>query len=113
MTNNERAVVKTMLFKRDKEVATVILSVPKERLGNCKMIPRKDGTVQPNSFGVFIDVLGKDLFTPKYAYPFTKYEAYLNSQGWEFVCVVKGTYGKTIEEARSTAYIYIRAYKAL
>lgn len=113
MTNNERAVVKTMLFKRGKDVATVVLSVPKDHLGNCKMITRRDGTVQPNSFGVFIDVFGKDLFAPKYAYPFTKYEAYMNSQGWEFVCVVKNTYGKTIKEARTTAYIYILAYKAL
>ena len=113
MTNSKKIAVKTMLFKRGKDVATVVACVPEERFGNCKLVKNKDGKVRLNSFGVFIEVRGKDLFTPKYHCPLTKYESYLASQGWEFVCSIRGTYGKTVPNAFDIAHIYIRAYKAL
>lgn len=113
MTNSKKIAVKTMLFKRGEDVATVVACVPEDRFGNCKLVKNKDGKVRPNSWGVFIEVMGKDLFTPKYSLPLTKYESYLTSQGWEFVCSIKGAYGKTIPDAFDIAHIYIRAYKAL
>ena len=105
MTNSKKIAVKTMLFKRGEDVATVVACVPEERLGECKLVKNKDGKVRPNSWGVFIEVIGKDLFAPKYSLPLTKYESYLASQ--------KGAYGKTVPDAFDIAHICIRAYKAL
>lgn len=113
MTNSKKIAVKTMLFKRGDDVATVVACVPEERFGNCKLVKNKDGKVHPNSCGVFIEVMGKDLFAPKCSLPLTKYESYLASQGWEFVCSVKEAYGNTVPNAFYVAHIYIRAYKAL
>lgn len=113
MTNSKRIAVKTMLFKRGKDVAIVVACVPEEHFGECKLVKNKDGKVRPNSGGVFIEVKGKDLFTPKRSLTLTKYESYLTSQGWEFVCSVKEAYGKEIPNAFDIARIYIRAYKAL
>ena len=113
MTNSKKIAVKTMLFKRGRDVATVVAYVPEEHFGNCKLVKSKDGKVRPDSYGVFIEVRGRDLFAPKYPWPLTKYESYLTSQGWEFVCSIKETYGKTTSNAFAIALIYIRAYKAL
>lgn len=113
MTNSKKIAVKTMLFKRGEDVATVVACVPEERFGACKLVKNKDGKVRPDSCGVFIEVMGKDLFAPKCSLPLTKYESYLVSQGWGFVCSIKGAYGQTVPDAFGIAHICIRAYKAL
>lgn len=98
---NNFVTVKACVFKRGNEYATVLCTVPPERLG-CDLKQLKDGSIRPDSYGTYIRVMGRKLITPLFPMTLTSYEKYLKREGWSFAFTVKEARGKQVIEAFNT-----------
>lgn len=98
---NNFIVVKACVFKQGNEYATVLCTVPPERLG-CDLKQLRDGSIRPDSYGTYIRVMGRELITPLSSMTLSTYERYLEKEGWTFAFTVKEARGKHVEEAFDT-----------
>ena len=109
--------VKAMIFRRffpsgHIAYATVLCCVPKECYGKTKIV-NYDGKCQPESCGTFIRAIGFELITPNRIIPLTRYEKYLEKEGWKFVSTIKSARNKKIKDAFELGRLTIETIKSL
>ena len=90
--------VKACVYKRGNEYATVLCTVPSDRVG-CDLMQMRDGSIRPVSGGTYIRVIGRMLISPLSPTTLTNYERYLEKEGWEFVFTVKEARGQACKRA--------------
>lgn len=114
---NSLICVKAMIFQRifsngHIAYATVLCCVPKEDYGKVK-IGSLDGKPHPESRGTFIRATGFELMSPIRAIPLSRYEKYLEKEGWKFVTTVKSARGKAKKEVFEASRLTIDIIKSL
>lgn len=114
---NTLTVVKAMIFKRIFDnghiaYATVLCCVPNEAYGKVKVECRGD-KFYPESCGTFIRAIGFELISPNHIIPLTRYEKYLEKEGWTFLTTVKSAKGKNVKEAFELGKTMIEAIKVI
>lgn len=90
--------VKACVYKRGNEYATVLCTVPSDKVG-CDLIRMRDGSILPASGGTYIRAIGRKLISPLSCTTLTDYERYLEKEGWKFAFTVKEARGKHVKEA--------------
>lgn len=95
---NNFVTVKACVYKRGNEYATVLCTVPSDKVG-CDLIRMRDGSILPASGGTYIRAIGRKLISPLSPMSLTAYERDLETEGWEFAFTVKEARGKHVKEA--------------
>lgn len=114
---NSLVCVKAMVFERKFNngyivYATILCCVPNEAYRKTKIGTWGDKP-HPESCGTFIRAIGFELISPNHIIPLTRYEKYLEKEGWKFLTTVKSARGKTQKEAFETSRLTIEAIKTL
>lgn len=114
---NSLICVKAMVFNRKFNnghiaYATVLCCVPNEAYGKVKVECRGD-KFHPESCGTFIRAIGFELISPHHIIPLTRYEKYLEKEGWKFLTTVKSARGKSQKEAFEASRLTIKVIKSL
>lgn len=114
---NTFVVAKAMIFQRIFEnghiiYATILCCVPSNDYEKVK-IGCWGNKPHPESCGTFIRAIGFELMSPNHIIPLTRYEKYLEKEGWEFITTVKSARGKTQKEAFEISRLTIETIKAL
>lgn len=96
--------VKACVFKKNMssghfKYATVLCCVPQNDYGQEGLYFLKNGEKLPESSGTFIRTIGNNLMNPAYTETLSRYERYLEKEGWEFAFTVKKARGKPTKEA--------------
>ena len=109
--------VKSMVFQRvfsngHIAYATVLCCVPEEDYGKTKIGSWGDKP-HPESCGTFIRAIGFELVSPNNIIPLTRYEKYLEKEGWKFITTIKSARGKTQKEAFEISRLMIDIIKSL
>lgn len=104
---NKFVAVKACVYKRGNEYATVLCTVPSDKVG-CDLMRMRDGSILPASGGTYIRTMGRKLISPLSPMALTDYERYLEKEGWKFTFTVKEARGKHVEEAFKTCHTTIR-----
>ena len=104
---NKFVTVKACVYKRGNEYATVLCTVPSDKVG-CDLMRMRDGSILPASGGTYIRAIGGKLISPLSPMTLTDYERYLEKEGWGFAFTVKEARGKHVEEAFETCLTIIR-----
>ena len=115
--NNSLVCVKAMVFRKTFSIgcvsyATVLCCVPKESYGKANLVTY-DNHLQPDSCGTFIRAIGFELMSPVNLMPLSRYERYLEKEGWRFLTTVKSARGKELKKAFETSRLTIKAIKLL
>lgn len=115
--NDSLICVKTMIFERKFPnghiaYATILCCVPKETFGKVKLNFHGESP-RPESMGTFIKAIGFELMSPLNLIPLSRYENYLNKEGWTFLTTVKSAKGKNVKEAFELGKTMIEAIKAI
>lgn len=114
---NSLVCAKSMIFQRIFEnghitYATVLCCVPSNDYGKVKVGCWGDKP-HPESCGTFIRAIGYELMSPNRIIPLTRYEKYLEKEGWKFVTTVKSARGKELKKAFETSRLTIEVIKSL
>lgn len=114
---NSLVCAKAMIFQRVFEnghiaYATVLCCVPSNDYGKVK-VGRWGDKPHPESCGTFIRAIGYELMSPSRIIPLTRYERYLEKEGWKFVTTVKSARGKELKKAFETSRLTIEVVKSL
>ena len=114
---NTLVVVKAMIFQRifnngHIAYATILCCVPSNAYGKVKVDCRGD-KFHPESCGTFIRAIGFELISPNHIIPLTRYEKYLEKEGWKFVTTVKSARGKELTKAFEISRLTIKVIKSL
>lgn len=114
---NSLTCVKAMVFERHFNnghiaYATVLCCVPNEAYGKVKIGCWNDKP-HPESSGTFIRTVGYELMSPTKPIPLTRYEKYLEKEGWKFLTTVKSARRQTPNEAFNTCRSTIEVIKSL
>lgn len=114
---NSLVCVKAMVFERKfpsghVTYATVLCCVPNEDYGKAK-IGCMGGNPYPTSGGTFIRAIGFELMSPTKPMPLTRYEKYLEKEGWKFLTTVKSAKRQVPNEAFNTCRTMIEAIKTI
>lgn len=87
---------------------TIIGEVPEREFSPRINIP--EGKNSP-TYGVFIEVIGNsDVIRPTGRISLTKYQKYIESQGYTFIGTAPGVKGATLDETRVAAYQVIKKH---
>ena len=114
---NSLTCVKAMVFEKTFSTghiayATVLCCVPNDDYGKAR-IGCYDNKLYPESSGTFIRAIGFELMSPTKPIPLTRYEKYLEREGWKFVTTVKSARGKELTKAFETSRLTIEVIKSL
>lgn len=114
---NSLICVKAMVFERKFNnghivYATILCCVPNEAYGKAKIGVWGDKP-HPESNGTFIRAIGFELMSPTKPMPLTRYEKYLEKEGWKFLTTVKSAKRQIPNEAFDTCRAMIEAIKAI
>lgn len=114
---NSLVCAKAMVFERvfpNEHIAyaTILCCVPSNDYGKVR-IGCYDNKPYPESSGTFIRVIGYELMSPSRIIPLSRYEKYLEKEGWKFVTTVKSARGKAQKEAFEISRLTIDIIKSL
>lgn len=114
---NSLVCVKAMVFEKTFSnghiaYATVLCCVPNEAYGKVK-IGCYDNKPYPESSGTFIRAIGFELMSPTKPIPLTRYEKYLEKEGWKFLTTVKSAKRQIPNKAFDTCRSTIEVIKSL
>lgn len=114
---NSLVVVKAVVFERTFSnghiaYATVLCCVPNDDYGKAR-IGCYDNKPYPESFGTFIRAIGFELMSPTKPIPLTRYEKYLEKEGWKFLTTVKSAKRQVPNKAFDTCRLTIEVIKSL
>lgn len=115
--NDSFICVKAMIFERKFPnghiaYATILCCVLKESFGKVKLNFHGENP-RPESIGTFIKAIGFELMSPLNLIPLSRYENYLNKEGWTFLTTVKSAKGKNVKEACELGKTMIEAIKVI
>lgn len=114
---NSLVCAKAMVFERNFfnghiAYATILCCVPSDQYGKIR-IGCYDNKPYPESCGTFIRAIGFELMSPIGIFTLSRYEKYLEKEGWEFVTTVKSARGKSQKEAFEISRLTIDIIKSL
>ena len=114
---NSLVCAKAMIFRRVFEnghiaYATVLCCVPSSDYGKAK-VGRCGDKPHPESCGTFIRAIGYELMSPIHIIPLTRYERYLEKEGWKFFTTVKSAKRQVPNKAFDTCRLTIEVIKSL
>ena len=113
--NESYVTVKAMVFQRGREYASVLCTVPEEILGTTMLVGNKarGAGPRPDSCGTYIQVKGRGLMTPAHPIPLTRYEEYMEKEGWSFKCTLRHCHGKSVKDSFKILHQAIRVLRQL
>lgn len=114
---NSLVCVKAMVFEKAFSnghiaYATILCCVPNEAYGKVK-IGCYNNKPYPESSGTFIRSIGFELMSPTKPIPLTRYEKYLEKEGWKFLTTVKSAKRQIPNKAFDTCRSTIEVIKSL
>ena len=114
---NSLTCVKAMVFERTFSnghiaYATVLCCVSNDDYGKVRVECLGD-KFHPESWGTFIRAIGFELISPTKPIPLTRYEKYLEKEGWKFLTTVKSAKRQVPNKAFDTCRLTIEVIKSL